>query len=107
MTTLQLLNENNAPIATISVDVITAEMVQGTILDHQFTPDMIRMFEAFQEMVEHQMFGYLDQFEQHLAALNLKVLIDDEPIPIEDLQVYDLSAVSFRLKTDAFDSSFD
>jgi hypothetical protein len=107
MTTVQLLDESNSPIATISVDVMTAEMVRGTILDHQFTPDMIRMFEAFQEMVEHQMFGYLDQFEQHLAALNLKVLIEDEPISIEDLQVYDLNVISFRLKTDAFTSSFD
>jgi hypothetical protein len=97
---LQLCDARGQLVATVEVEMMTADLVQGTIIEQRFTPDIIRMFEAFQEMVEHQMFGYLDQFEQYTAALNLRVLLDETLIPLYDLQVYDLRQISFRLEMD-------
>ncbi|HEX2619814.1 MAG TPA: hypothetical protein VHL11_06695 [Phototrophicaceae bacterium] len=68
---------------------------------------MLRAFNAFHEMVEHQMFGYLDEISQYMDTLNLRVQIDDQVYPIYDLQVYDLTQISFQIEPPDVHSSND
>jgi hypothetical protein len=94
---LHLTDPSRDVIATVEIETMTHDFVEGRIIAHQFSDEMLRIFASFQEMIEHEMFGFLDQFEQYVAALNLHVLIEDTPLPVYDLQVIDLKQISFRI----------
>lgn len=100
MSEVRLLDEYGQSVAMIAADRLTHDTVQGKIIEQHFTDEMIRIFSAFQEMVEHQMFGYLDQITQYVESLNLRVQIDDAIYAIYDLQVYDLTQISFSFALD-------
>ena len=65
-------------------------------------PDaLLRRFEEYERLVNGQMFALLDDAEEQIESLSLKVILESgQEIAIEDLQIYPRSGrVSFRAKT--------
>jgi hypothetical protein len=62
--------------------------------------DILRRFEAYEEIVEGQMFSLLDEIEDQISGLTLSAIFDDgQEFLVEDLQVYPSSGrVSFKVK---------
>jgi hypothetical protein len=62
-------------------------------------PEMRRTFEEYEEIVNDQVFGLLDEIEDRINALSLRVVFNEgcESL-IEDLQIYpSVNKVSFRV----------
>ena len=81
-------------------DVTAAHDHFGGIVDLQATPEPIRcLFEEFEEVVTEQMFVFLDQIQEKIDALALKVRFEDgQEWPVQDLQVFPgTNELSFRL----------
>jgi hypothetical protein len=71
----------------------------GGTIDLRATPDPIRvLFDEFEEIVNGQMFAFLDEIQEKINSLRLKAVFDDgSEVPIEDLQVFPAAEdVSFR-----------
>jgi hypothetical protein len=62
--------------------------------------ELLRRFEAYEEIVNGQMFGLLDEIEEEIGALTLFAVFDDgQEFLVEDLQIYPSSGrVSFKVK---------
>jgi len=72
----------------------------GGTIDLCWTPPEPRaLFDEFEEIVNGQMFAFLDAVQAKIEALHLKVVFDDgREEGIKDLQVFpSTGAVSFRL----------
>ena len=63
-------------------------------------PDaLLRKFEEYERLVNGQMFALLDDAEEQIESLSLKVILESgEEIAIEDLQIYPAPGVLFRAK---------
>jgi hypothetical protein len=61
--------------------------------------DLLHQFEAYEEVVNGQMFSLLDEIEERINASQLKVAFEEGlETPVEDLQIYPRTGrVSFRL----------
>ncbi len=94
-----LIDTNGAQIATLDVQ-LREDHYEGTIsLDA--TPRQIRqLFEQFEEIVEGQMFSLLDDIEEKIGTISLRVRFDDGgEAPVADLQVFpSTNAVSFKIR---------
>jgi hypothetical protein len=69
-------------------------------VDLRLMPRALReKFEEFEEIVNGQMFSFLDEIEEQIAALRLRVVFPGgQESGIEDLQIYPTEQrVSFRL----------
>jgi hypothetical protein len=72
----------------------------GGTIDLQLTPAHLRaLFEEFEEIVNGQMFVFLDEIQKKIGSLPIKVVFDDGcEVCVEDLQVFPSTGdVSFRL----------
>lgn len=72
----------------------------GGTIDLCCTPAGLRaLFEEFEETVNGQMFSFLDEIEDKIAALAIRVAFDNgQEAAVKDLQVYpSTGAFSFRL----------
>ena len=72
------------------------------VVDLRATPEPIRcLFDEFEEVVTEQMFVFLDQIQDQIEALALKVRFEDgQELSVHDLQVFPGSnELSFRLAT--------
>ena len=70
-------------------------------IDLNNMPDaLLRRFEEYERLVNGQMFALLEDAEEQIDSLLLKVVLESgEEIAIEDLQIYPRSRrVSFRAK---------
>jgi hypothetical protein len=72
----------------------------GGTIDLCSTPNELRLlFEEFEEIVNGQMFSFLDEIQEKIEAFRLKALFEDGwEVDITDLQVFPSTGdVSFRL----------
>jgi len=86
--------------AVVAVVTVTDETDRfGGTIDLSSTPPTIRaVFDEFEEIVNGQMFSFLDEVEAKVAALGLIAEFPDgTTAPVADLQVYPTAGeVSFR-----------
>jgi len=71
----------------------------GGTIDLRLTPADVRaLFQEFEEIVNGQMFVFLDDIQGKIGSFGMKALIeDDSEVCINDLQVFpSTGAVSFR-----------
>jgi hypothetical protein len=71
----------------------------GGAIDLRSTPaHVLALFEEFEEVVNGQMFAFLDEVREKIGSLSLRAAFDDgSECDIEDLQVFPSSSdVSFR-----------
>jgi hypothetical protein len=62
---------------------------EGTIGLDGMSPELRRLFERFEEIVEGQMFGLLDDIEARIATVPLRAAFEDGvEVEIADLQVF-------------------
>jgi hypothetical protein len=71
----------------------------GTIDLRSMPSDLRALFEEFEEIVNGQMFVFLDEIQEKIAALAIRALFDDgSEVDIKDLQVFPSTGdLSFRL----------
>lgn len=72
----------------------------GGCIDLEMTPANVRtLFNEFEEIVNGQMFSFLDEIQGRMEMLHIKVQFDDGRVaPVTDLQVFPSTGeVSFRL----------
>jgi hypothetical protein len=96
--TVQLIDESRNVLARAEV-TDEGEYYGGTI-DLACTPPRVRLlFEEFEEIVNGQMFSFLDAIQERVGALAIKVVFDDGcEAQVKDLQVFPSAGeVSFKL----------
>jgi len=73
---------------------------QGTLSLGAARPEVRDLFSQFEEIVEGQMFSFIDEIEDQIDHLDLRVLFEDGSRKcVEDLQVYpSTNAVSFKIR---------
>jgi hypothetical protein len=94
-----LLDQRNCRVAVLDVG-FTGTHYEGTIALEQTPPELKRLFEEYEEVVEGQMFGLLDGIEERIGAIPLKVSFENgTEADVEDLQVFpSTGAVSFKTR---------
>ena len=71
------------------------------VVDLRRAPATVRQqFEEYEEIVNNQLFGLLDEIEQKIGALLLRVVFEDgHEADLADVQIYpSAKKVSFKLK---------
>lgn len=94
-----LFDRDNRKIGALEVAPIDAHY-EGTISLEDAPPDVRRLFEDYEEIVEGQMFSLLDDIEAKINAIPFKVSFENRTEAyVEDLQVFPSSgAISFKLR---------
>lgn len=72
----------------------------GGTIDLRDTPPSLRaLFEEFEEIVNGQMFAFLDDIQERIGTLSLKAVFDTgQEVYVKDLQVFPSTGdVSFKL----------
>ncbi len=72
----------------------------GGTIDLRSTPANLRaLFEEFEEIVNGQMFSFLDEIQEKIGSLSIKVVFDPaHEVDVKDLQVFPSTGdVSFKL----------
>src|ERR1700732_131529 len=94
-----LLDQGNCRIAVLNV-TCTGTHYEGTISLEHTPPELKRLFEEYEEIVEGQMFSLLDSIEEKIGVIPLKVSFEDgTEAYVEDLQVFpSTDAVSFKTR---------
>jgi hypothetical protein len=73
---------------------------EGTIDLTHTPPGLRRLFAEFEEIVNGQMFSFLDEIEDKIASFSLKAVFDTNgaELSVKELQVYPTTGdVSFKL----------
>ena len=92
-----LIDRNAAKIAALEVQ-FRDDHYEGKILLDAAPPHVRQLFERFEEIVEGQIFGLLDDIEEKIATIPLRIRFDDgRDADVDDLQVFpSTNAVSFK-----------
>jgi hypothetical protein len=71
----------------------------GTIELERMPVELRRLFDEFEEVVNGQMFSFLDEVQEKISSFPLKVVFEDgEEVSVKDLQIYPSTGnVSFKL----------
>lgn len=96
--TVKLIDSSRAVVATAQVADEGAHY--GGTIDLGNTPPNLRaLFEEFEEIVNGQMFAFLDDIQERIEALSLSVVFDTgHELRIKDLQVFPSAGdLSFKL----------
>lgn len=96
--TVKLIDRSRSVLAVAQV-ADEGDHYGGTI-DLRSTPASLRaLFDEFEEIVNGQMFSFLDEIQEKIAAVPVKVVFETgREVEVKDLQVFPSSAgVSFRL----------
>jgi hypothetical protein len=97
--TVKIIDRSRNPVATARVsqrdDLFLGEIELSTMPE-----DLLKRFEEYETLVNGQMFALLDDIEEQIDSLLLKVVLESgQEIAIEDLQIYPCSRrVSFKPK---------
>jgi hypothetical protein len=96
---MYLLIQVNRRVAAISA-AFTGTHYEGKISLEQSPPELKRLFEEYEEIVEGQMFGLLDSIEAKVGAIPFRVSFEDGgEAHVEDLQVFpSTGSVSFKMR---------
>lgn len=103
---VQLIDQSRTVLATARV-TDEGDHLGGTI-DLRSTPAGLRaLFEEFEEIVNGQMFVFLDDIQDKIGVVPIKAVFDDgSEVPVTDLQVFPATGdVSFRLVSTASESA--
>src|SRR6266404_2588019 len=96
---LYLVDPSSARIAGLNVMRI-GDLCTGTIDLEETPPQLKRLFQEFEEMVEGQVFNLADEIEDMIGMTPLMVVFaNNTEAQIEDLQVYpSTKRVSFKIR---------
>jgi hypothetical protein len=96
---LCLVDQSAGNVATLDVQ-FRDDHYEGTISLDATPPQLRQLFEQFEEVVEGQMFSLLDDIEEKIGTIPLRVRFDDgEEADVADLQVFpSTNAVSFKTR---------
>jgi hypothetical protein len=96
---IHLLDQSRARIAVLDVTHAGGHY-EGTIDLETTPPQIMKLFEEFEEIVEGQMFSLLDAVEEKIESIALKASFEDgTEAYVDDLQVYPSTrAVSFKTR---------
>ncbi|MBX9677979.1 MAG: hypothetical protein K2X38_04385 [Gemmataceae bacterium] len=95
---VRLIDQSRTVLATAQV-ADEGDHYGGTI-NLRLTPANLRaLFDEFEEIVNGQMFVFLDDIQEKIGALPIKAVFDDESeVYVKDLQVFPSTGdVSFKL----------
>src|SRR5436309_12646396 len=94
---LYLIDQNSARVAAVDVE-FREDHFEGTISLDTIPPQLRQLFEQFEEIVEGQMFSLLDDIEEKIGAIPLRVFFENgAEADVTDLQVFpSTKAVSFK-----------
>src|SRR5215475_829411 len=96
--TVKLIDQSRKVVAT--AQVADEGAYYGGTIDLRETPPSLRaLFEEFEEIVNGQMFAFLDDIQERIGTLSLKAVFDTgQEVYVKDLQVFPSTGdVSFRL----------
>jgi len=95
---MYLMDQSSARVAVLNVSFV-GDVYRGTICLDGAAPELVRLFEQFEAVVEGQMFGLADEIERKIEAISLRALSEDAlEARVEDLQVFpSTKRVSFRI----------
>lgn len=98
--TIKLLGPKGDLLATAQVNW-KETFFSGTINLSMMPLPLLRTFEEFEELVNGQNFSLLDDIEQRIGDLGIKVDFDDGRVAeVEDLQIYPSTClISFKVET--------
>ena len=96
---LHLMDQNSARVAALEVQ-LRDDHFEGTISLDTLPPQLRHLFEEFEEIVEGQMFGLLDDIEERIGAVSLRAVFENGAVAdVIDLQVFpSTKAVSFKTR---------
>jgi hypothetical protein len=96
--TVQIVDQSCGIVATAQV-AETDGVCAGSIDLRSMPADLRRRFEAYEEIVNGQMFSLLDEMEEQIGEIQLVAIFEDgEEFPVEDLQIYPRERrVSFKV----------
>ena len=99
---IQIIDSSRKIVATARVNDRDGRFA-GTVDVSAMPAPMEGTFEEFEEIVNGQMFSFLDEIEDRINGLALRVILGDgRESCVEDLQIYPSSGkVSFRLACSA------
>jgi hypothetical protein len=94
-----LLDPGSTKIASLDVQ-FRDDHFEGTICLDATPPQLRKLFEQFEEVVEGQMFGLLDEIEEKIETIPLRVVFENgAEADVTDLQVFpSTKAVSFKTR---------
>jgi hypothetical protein len=97
-----LLDPSSAKVATLDVTQI-GDLYSGTICLDSTPPELIDLFQQFEEMVEGQVFNIADEIEERIEEFRLRVAFENGlGTEVAGLQVYpSTKAVSFKIRQPA------
>jgi len=97
-TTVQLVDQQQRVVATAAV-ADDGVVFGGTINSASLPTSVRQLFEEYEEIVNGQMFSFLDEIERRIASLRLHaVFADGTEVALNDLQVYPtLGTISFKV----------
>src|ERR1700677_3287170 len=96
--TVQIVDQTCGIVAT--AQVAETDGVFAGLIDLRSMPaDLRRRFEAYEEIVDGQMFSLLDEMEEQIGGIPLVAIFEEgEAFPVEDLQIYPSEGrVSFKV----------
>ena len=98
VTSVKLIDVSGNVIASALVAARDASFSGRIDLSHT-PPEVSRVFEEYENIVNGQMFSLLDDIEERIAALALRAAFDEGPeVAVEDVQVYPTTGkVSFKV----------
>jgi tRNA A-37 threonylcarbamoyl transferase component Bud32 len=96
---IYLIDQGAAKVAVLDV-YFRDDHYEGTIALESTPPQLRELFERFEEVVEGQMFSLLDDIEDRIGTVRLRVRFDDGgEANVVDLQVFpSTNAVSFKIR---------
>ncbi|SRR6266540_2864622 len=96
---IYLIDQSSARVAALDVQ-FRDDHFEGTISLDATPPQLRELFEQFEGIVEGQMFSLLDDIEEKIAAVPLRVVFEDgAEADVVDLQVFpSTNAVSFKTR---------
>jgi hypothetical protein len=76
----------------------TDDCWQGTFSFNNFTPEILSVFEEWEEIVNGQMLSFLDEIQQKISRLSILAVFEDgRTFWTRDLQIYpSTSEISFK-----------
>lgn len=98
---VQFIDQSQSVLATAQV-ADEGDHFGGTIDLHLTPPELRALFDEFEEIVNGQMFVFLDEIRAKIGAWPMKAKFDDgSEVRVQDLQVFPSTAeVSFRFVND-------
>lgn len=92
-----LIDDSSTCVATLDV-APNGDHFEGAVSLESTPPDLRRLFDEFEEIVEGQVLSLLDAIEEKIGALPLRVVFDNGAVAnVCDLQVFPkTNSVSFK-----------